>query len=154
MPHGEAGLDDLDAAELLRAREAHALQVVRVILAAVGDTELAVCRLRVVDHLLALAHRHFHRLLAEHVFAGLEGSCGLLGVKRVRRDDVDDVDVGVLRQLMHRVVGEDAGVGEAVLLFPLACLGRRVGDDAGEAAEPGVLKRGGDLVLAEAAEAA
>ena len=35
------------------------------------------------------------RLLDEHVLARLEGQQGLCGVERVRRRDVDDVDLGV-----------------------------------------------------------
>ncbi len=75
-------------------------------------------------------------------------------MQRVRRDDVDDVDVGVVRELMHRVVGDDAAVAETVLLFPFAGFGRRVGDDACEPAELRFLERGRDLVFAQAAEPA
>ena len=55
--HVERRFDDLDVAELLRARDADALEVVRVVLAAVRDGELAVRGLRVVDHLLARSTR-------------------------------------------------------------------------------------------------
>ncbi len=57
--------------------------MIRVVLAAVRDAELATGCLRVGDHLLASGDGDFHRLFAEDVFAGFEGGGGLLGVEGV-----------------------------------------------------------------------
>ena len=77
----------------------------------------------------------------------------MLGVKPVRRDDINDVDVRVIGHFLHRVIVIDAPVGKVVLGLPFFGLGRRAGDDAGETAIFCLLQRGGNLVGAQAAEA-
>ena len=77
----------------------------------------------------------------------------MLGVQRVRRDDVDDVDVRIVRHALHRRRSRiDASVGEAVLSLPPFALFRASGDDAGEPTVRRPLERGGDLIRAQASE--
>ena len=63
----------------------------------------------------------------------------VLGMQGVRRDDVDDVDVLVVRHPGHRVVAVDAGLGKAVVLGPLEALVARAGDHGDQAAILGEL---------------
>src|ERR1019366_8750544 len=75
------------------------------------------------------------------------------GVQRVRRDDIDDVNVRIVGHLLHRVVAVNVFVREVILRLPPFRLGGRAGDDAGEPAEFCLLQRRRDLVRAQAAEA-
>ena len=50
-------------------------------------------RARDVDQALALGDRHRHRLLDQHVRAGIEKSLGDFKVRGGRRDDADRIDV-------------------------------------------------------------
>lgn len=86
-------------------RRIHA--VVRLVLDAVGDHELFVGALARGDHLLGFGGAVGHRLFAQHVFAGLRGAHGVLGVQTVRQDDVDRLDFGVVAQLVVVLVGID-----------------------------------------------
>ena len=65
---------------------------------------------RRVDHRVGLPGGEPERLLAQHVLAGLGGLDRPLGVARVRRRDVDRLDLGVGEQRL--VAREHAGAGE------------------------------------------
>jgi hypothetical protein len=86
-------------------------------------------------HLLGLGHGVRQRLLAQHVLAGGECGEGDLVVGVARGADVDDVDLGVLDEVLP---AGGAG-GEPVLL-------RGVGDRGLGAARDGVQHRGGRQV--------
>ena len=150
----EVGVDDLDVAEHLLARQPHALEVVGLELAAIAHAQHLAGLLAGVDHLLAALDGDLQRLFAEHVFAGGRGGERVFQVQRVRRHHVDDVDVLVVAICVHGLVVVDALVGQAVLLLPFLGLRRRAGDDAGEAAVARLQQRRRDLVGREAAEAA
>jgi hypothetical protein len=147
-------IDQAQLAEFLGACDADHLEVIRVVLAAIRDAELAVGGLARIDHLLAALRRDLHRLLAEHVLAGFGGGERLLEVQSIRSDDVNDVDVRVIRHLRHRVVGVDAPVRNAVLRLPGARLLGCIRDDAGQAAPVALLQGGRDLVFAQTPEPA
>ena len=61
--------------------------------------ELQPRRLEGLDHAPRVRHGQRQRLFTEHVPAGARRREGLFGVLRVRRRDVDDVDLGVPQQL-------------------------------------------------------
>jgi hypothetical protein len=107
--------DDLpEGAQLAGAHEALGLDVVRLPVDAVADHQPAPGAPAGVDHLPALGRRHGHRLLAEHVLAGLRRPHGVLGVQRDRQDHVHRVDRGVVAEAVEVVVRVDAALGEAV----------------------------------------
>jgi hypothetical protein len=85
------------------------------------------------NHPLAFADGDRHRLLAQHVDAGLGGADRVLGVLRVGQGDVDGVDL-----LEAGVVVVVAEVGHAVAAGDLAPLGPVAADDGGELRVPGV----------------
>ena len=124
----------------------------RLELATIPDRELAAGALAGIDHRLTAFRRHLHRLFAEHVLAGARRLDRMLGVQGVRCDDIDDVDVRVLRHAIHRLVRIDASVGEAVLSFPPFALFRASGDDGGEPTVRRALERRGDLIGAQTPE--
>ncbi len=70
--------------------------VIGLILAAVGDHQLAVGRARGVNHLLAFGGRVGHGLFGEHMLAGLESADGVLSVHAVGQHDIDDVHLGIV----------------------------------------------------------
>ena len=120
--------------------------------AAVSDRELTAGPLHRGDHLLAPRRRDLHRLLAQHVLPRLRRLDRVAGMECVRRDDVHDVDVRIVRHPAHRVVVVDAPVRDPVLRLPLLSLRRRPGDDPGEPAVLRLLQRRCDLVGAQTAE--
>ena len=82
--------------------------VVRLVAAAVGHHQLLVGRLGRRDHLLAVLGRGVgHRLLAQHVLAGLERADRVLGVHAVGQHDVDGLDVRVVGDLVEVLVVVD-----------------------------------------------
>ena len=83
----------------------------------------------------------------------LGGGNAVLGVKTVRRHHVDDVDVGVARDLLHRVVAEDVLLGKAVFVRPLHPLVPAARDDSGELAVLGLEQRRRQAAGGVAAEA-
>ena len=148
----ETSLDDPQIAEDLFTREPDALDIMGVKPAAIADGQLAAGFFARVNHLLAFFRRHFHRLFAKHVFAGVGRLDGVFGVERVGGDDIHNVNVRVVGHFLHRVVVVDVPVGNVVLGLPFFRLGGCAGDDAGEAAEFRVLQGGRNLVGAQAAE--
>ena len=67
----------------------------------------------------------------------LAGLCRLdrvLGVEPVRGHDVDDVDVRVARDFVHRGLAPDVRLGKPVVSTPLDALFVRTGHDPREAA--------------------
>ena len=68
-------------------------------MAVVRDAERNAVRARGREHALARAHVQRHRLLAEHVLAGLRGSHGLLGVPAHGGREVDGVDARIAEHL-------------------------------------------------------
>jgi hypothetical protein len=58
---------------------------------------------------------HDHRLLEQHVQAGLETRGRLAGVERVRRDDEDDVEVGPKRSRNRDQSGSFGGAARPCL---------------------------------------
>src|SRR2546425_596118 len=88
------------------------------------------------------------------MFARFGRHDGMLGMERVGSDDIDDIDVRIISEPVHRLIVVDVLVRDVVLRLPFLRFGRRAGDDAGEPAVPGFLQRGRNLVGAQAAEAA
>src|SRR6185437_13212405 len=107
----ELRLDESQGTELALARDAHTLEIVDVELAAVGHGELHFRGLAGVDHLPALLDRRLHGFLADDVLAGGRRLECLVGVLGVGRDDVDDIDVPVVGEPIHRVVAVHVGGG-------------------------------------------
>ena len=136
----DRGLDDLEPAEDLLARQSHHLQVVRLEVQAIADGELSPGRAGRRDHLVALLDRNGHRFFAEHVLTGLSGADRVLGMHAVGQHDVDDVDVGVVFDAVEGVIAVDVLLRNAVLLGPLTCLLRAAADEPGEAAVLCLLK--------------
>ena len=76
----EIGVDHLQSTELLAARDAHAFQVMRLELAAIGDAQHAVRGAHGSDHLLTALDGNLQRLLAEDVFARFGRGHGMVQV--------------------------------------------------------------------------
>ena len=65
------------------------------------------------DHLLALFERNRHGLLAQHVLARAQRLDSRLGMSRIGRADTHRIDVGVIEQIVKRVVcGRPVVLGE------------------------------------------
>ncbi len=156
VAHGEteARIDDAGGAELLRAHQANALEMVGIVLAAIRNTEKPLRRTTRVDHPLAFLNGDLHRLLAEDMLAGLCRGNRLVAVLGVGGHDVEDVDVRVVGQLPDRVVRIDAVIRDSIPGLPLPDLVGRPGDDAGQPAVFGFEQCRSDLVLAQAPKAA
>ncbi len=150
----EGRLDEAQITQLALVSDAHALQIVGLELAAIGDGQLDLCRLAGIDHLPALLDRDLHGLLTQHVFARGSRLESLFGMLRVRCHDVDRVDVPIVGHALHRVVGVAVGRGDPELHLPRARLIEALGDDSRQAAVLGLLQRRRDLMLAEIAEPA
>src|SRR5690606_28458823 len=150
----KARLHDHGRAEHAFAREPDALEVVRIVPAAVRGAEQPAGVAAGVDHPLAALDRDFQRLLAEHVLARLRRADRVPGMERVRGGHVDDVDARIVRHAVHVVVAVDAAVGNAVLRLEPGYARWRTADQARQPAVPGLLQRRRDLVLAQAAETA
>jgi hypothetical protein len=83
-----------------------------------------------VDHEIGFLEGHAERFLADHMFAGVGGVDGHLGVQCVGGGDGDQLDVGFGEHLA--VIGEPAGqVMFAGELFGVTGGGRRHGNDLG-----------------------
>ena len=135
------------------AREPDAFQIVRLKMQPVADGELPPGFFARINHLLAFFRRHLHRLFAQDMFARLRRLDRVFGMQRVGRDDIDDINVGIVRHLLHRVVIVNIFVGQIVLRLPFFRLGGRAGDDPGQPAEFCLLQCGCDLIRAQATEA-
>ena len=68
-------------------------------MAVVGDAEPDAVRAAGGDHAIAFGRVHRHRLLAEHVLAGLGRGDGLFGVEMDRRRHVHRVDLGIADEI-------------------------------------------------------
>ena len=105
---GERHVDPADVAQLARPHDLHQAPAQRVVLVVEGlhhhPTGGAVVRL---GHSPGLVGVGGERLLAQDVFAGLEGGDGPVPVEAVGEGVVDGVDLGVLDQF--RVTAQDAG---------------------------------------------
>jgi hypothetical protein len=111
--------DDPRRSELRVPRVGDERLVVRLVAHPVVDHQLAVRRLRRRDHPLAVRRRVGHRLLAEHVLAGLERADRVLRVHAVRQNNVDDVDGRVAGEALVVVVVVDVLRVDAVHLREL-----------------------------------
>jgi hypothetical protein len=76
----------------------------------------------------------------------------VLRMQRIGRDDINHVNVGIVRHLFHRVVTVNIFIRQVVLRLPFFRLGGRTGDNAREPAEFCLLQCRCDLVRAQAAE--
>ena len=151
----EAGLaqDDLRLAELLLARHPDHRHVVRLVPQAIADHQLLPRRLRRRDHRLAVLRRVGHRLLAQHVLAGLVRAHRVLGMHAVGQHDVHDVDVGVVLHPVVRVVAVEAGLRHAVRGRQRLRLGRVAAHQRRHPRMSAVRERRQDLVDRQTAEA-
>ena len=120
--------------------------------ATVSDAEHALRLLARIDHLLTPLLGNLHGLLAEHMLARLCGLDRMFGMECVRRDDIDHVDIGVVRHAMHIVIGIDAALGNVVQRAELLALLGRARDEPGQAAVPGLRQGRHDLMFRQVAE--
>jgi hypothetical protein len=148
------GLDDFGLAENFLPRQLNAFLGIGVEAAAIADGQETIGRLAGVDHLLALLHGDFHRFFAQDMLVRLGRLEGQLGMERVGRDDINHVDVRVVRHLLHVFVVIDVLVGNVVLRLPFFGLVRVASDDAGQPAILGLGEGGRKLVGGQAAQAA
>ncbi len=119
----------------------------------VGHGQVLVGGLAGGDHRLAVLDRVGHRLLDQHVLAGLVGADRVLGVHVVGQHDVHGVDVGVVGDAVVRVVRVDAFVGHAVLRGDRLDLVGRTAHQARETGPLGVRERRQDVADRQAADA-
>ena len=80
------------------------------------------------DDLIRLSHRHRKRFFTDHMFSRPSGPHTMLGVEGVGSDDVDDIDVRIIRQTVHLIVAVDCGVRESVVVRPRLPLARGASD--------------------------
>ena len=102
-PHfaDRAGFDQLDQLRRLRMQPVHE-----------GFAEKGAGLARRMDHRVGLEGGQPHRLFAKHMLAGLRRLDRPFGVARMRRRNVDRVDVRIGEQRLIAV--EDAGAGESL----------------------------------------
>ena len=127
--------------------------MVRFVLNAVGDHELAVRRLARFDHATGFRTRIRHRLLAENVLAGLGGTDDVLLVESVGEHDVDGLNIGVVPETVVLGVGVDGGFGHAVLAREFQTLRTVTRDQCGDAATLAFIDRRKNLGDRESPEA-
>ena len=89
------------------------LPIARIELQTVGDCQKFAGVGARLDHGLALLARNRHRFFYEHVLTGLRGTDRKLGVQRVRNSDENEVDVGIVRNVLEVVVGVLTSNGNA-----------------------------------------
>ena len=81
----EPSLKGLEVAEATRVDDLHVLLPGRVVLHAVGDHELDVGCVALLNHGAAFGARGRHRLFAEHMLADARGADGVLAMHAVGR---------------------------------------------------------------------
>jgi hypothetical protein len=89
--HRERGVEELRIPDPPAPHEIDDLQVDLLEVQPVGNHQLDATAPARPDHPPALVHGDRHRLLAEHVDAGVRGPDGVLGVLGIRQRDVDRV---------------------------------------------------------------
>ena len=89
--HRERRVEELRLADASPAHQVDHRQVQLVEVQPIRDHQLDAADRARLDHLLALGHGDRHRLLAQHVDAGVGRSHGVFRVHRVRQRDVDGV---------------------------------------------------------------
>ena len=130
---GEFSREALHCAVNFFFRQAHHLDMVRLKLQTVTHPQLHAGLFSRRNHRRALFAARGHGFFAHHMFARRHRRNRVFSVKSVRRDDVDNPDVGSVRELGHIGVGQNVFFREAILLRPLAALALRIaGDDAGK----------------------
>ena len=150
----ETGLNDLGRPENYFTEQPGAFEIVQFKVHAITDGQLFPGLFGLVNHLLAFFHGDLHRFFAEHVLARAEGFDGVISVQTVRRDDIDHVNVGIVRHFIHGVVVVNVFVGDIVLSLPAFRFLGMTGDDAGKLAKICLLQCGRNLVgVAQAAQA-
>jgi len=77
---------------------------------AVSDDQVTLGGARRVDHRLALGQRERHGLFHESVLAGRKGEARVLGMKLMRRRNVERLDRRIATQLRHAGVGASAEI--------------------------------------------
>ena len=100
--------------ELPGLSEADEFLVIRIKVKAIADRETLAGFLAGGDHRVALGGGNSHGLLADDVLAGTEGRYDVLGVDTGRRNDIDDIDGLIRRDLVPLLVRVDVGFVEAV----------------------------------------
>ena len=115
---------------LLTPREPLQLIIMRLELQPVADRQLHVVRAAGADHRIALGHAHGHRLLADDVLARAGDRDHVRRMEGVGGGDIDDVDVGITRELGNLLVVVDVPRGETVLLREGRALVGRARDHA------------------------
>ena len=115
MPHlaDRARLDQLDQLLRLRMQPVHE-----------GFAEEGAGLARRMDHRVGLEGGQPHRLLAEHVLAGLRRLDRPFGMARMRRRDIDRIDLRVLQQRLIPV--EDARARKILRQPRLARIARAI----------------------------
>ncbi len=145
--------DDRDErSEFLGARDANHLAIEGLVLAAIGDHQLALRLLAGGDHGFAVGNRSGHRLFAQHMLAGLEAANGVFGVHAVGQHDVNDVDVGIVLQLVVGLVAVDVLRVDAITRAELGGLFGMPGNERDGLGMLAQGKRRKDLVDGERAE--
>ena len=124
----------------------------RVGVQAIADGERALRRDARRDHLVALGDGHGHGLLTNDVLARLQRADRLLGVERDRRDDIDNVNVRIVRDAIHRRVIVDTRRRKTEVLRPFLALGPRARDHTREADKLRLAQRRSELARRVVAE--
>jgi hypothetical protein len=112
------------------ARDLDRLEVGALEVQTVGDHQLDPRCAPAAAMRLRIGELHRHRLLDQHVQAGLRRADRVLGVQVVRSGDVDRVDVAALQHLVVALVG--VALVDVVLGAELLQLDRVAGHQRGE----------------------
>ena len=89
---------------------------------AIIDAEVNTGLARRINHGLTILRRGCHRFFTHHMLARFCRCDGVSGVKTVGSDDMNDVNIPIVGELGHLVVGEDVFFRKAVLCGKLSSL--------------------------------
>ena len=113
---------------------------------AIPDRQYHVVLLRRREHGVGFRHRARHRFFADHVFTGIGSANRKMRVQTVRHHDVNDIDIGILRDLVEVVVVVDVLVLDPVFVLPHRNLFRAAGDNASQLGDLSLLQRRREMV--------
>ena len=120
--------------------------VVRVVLQAIGDHQQALGLGAGAHHAFGVGDAGRHRLLAQHVLAGLRRAHGVFGMHVVRQHDVDEVDRRIVADAVEAGVVVKSLRRHAVLVGDGTRLGRVAADERRDAHMLARQRPGQDLV--------
>jgi hypothetical protein len=140
------GGDQRRAADETGLHQRHGMQVVRLEMAAIADHQLALRLGGRRDHRLRFGRGYRHRLLAQHMLARLERADRIFGMHAVGQHDIDQVDVGIVRDPVIVAIVVAVRPGDAILRAELLELGRRAAHQPTQLGKGAVLHARHDLV--------